>query len=100
MLLNQVCPTLEKTPQRCVSVFKAFLFCDSDILYNSLVNSGNQSQANALLGIQLATYLILVLSTIGIKVILHVLNKGKNLDGKLFSRFSLIIKNVPLYYQL
>jgi hypothetical protein len=48
----------------------------------------------------LATYLILVISTIGIKVILHIVNRGRNLDGKLFSRFSLVIKNVPLYYQL
>ena len=100
MLLNQVCPTLVGTKKHCAAVFGVFYFCDSEDLYNVLASQGNQGQANALLGIQLATYIILVLSTIGIKVILHVLNRGRNLDGKLFSRFSLIIKNVPLYYQL
>lgn len=67
MLLEQVCPTLVGTPYRCAVVFKNFLFCDSDILYNTLVNNGNEGQANALLGIQLATYLILVFATIGIE---------------------------------
>jgi hypothetical protein len=100
ILLDQVCPTLEGTHTHCAAAFGAFYFCDSELLYNTLVSQNNQGQANALLAIQLATYLILVIATIGIKVILHVLNKGRNLDGKLFSRFSLIIKNLPLYYQL
>lgn len=100
ILLNQVCPTLAGTHARCGKVFGVFYFIDGNLLYENLVNTGNENQANALMGIQLATYIILVLATIGIKIILHVLNRGSNLDGKLFSRFSLIIKNVPLYYQL
>jgi hypothetical protein len=100
MLLDQVCPTLVGTKDHCASTMGVFYFCDTETLYNTLVANGNQNQATVLQGIQLATYLILVIATIGIKVILHVLNKGRNLDGKLFSRFSLMIKNIPLYYQL
>jgi len=100
MLLDQVCPTLVGTRDHCASTMDVFYFCDTKTLYNTLVANGNQTQATVLQGIQLATYLILVIATIGIKVILHVLNKGRNLDGKLFSRFSLMIKNIPLYYQL
>jgi len=44
---------------------------------------------------------VLIVATIGIKIYLQHLNADKiMLDEKLFSRFSLIIKNVPLYYQL
>lgn len=100
MLLDQVCPTLVGKPNHCAATMGVFYFCDTETLYNTLVASGNQGQATALESIQLATYLILVIATIGIKVILHVLNKGRKLDGKLFSRFSLMIKNIPLYYQL
>ena len=38
MLLEQVCPTLEHTKQRCALVFGVFWNCDSDILYTALVN--------------------------------------------------------------
>lgn len=51
--------------------------------------------------LQLTTYLVLVLATVGIKIFFQLVNKDKiSLDEKLFSRFSLVIKNVPLYYQL
>lgn len=51
--------------------------------------------------LQLATYLVLVLATVGIKIFFQLVNKDKiSLDEKLFSRFALVIKNVPLYYQL
>jgi hypothetical protein len=100
MLLNQVCPLLVGTPNHCAATMSVFYFCDTETLYNTLIATGNQSQATALQAIQLATYLILVIATIGIKIMLHFLNKGRNLDGKLFSRFSLMIKNIPLYYQL
>ena len=41
------------------------------------------------------------MATIGIKIFFQYINQDKiSLDEKLFSRFALIIKNVPLYYQL
>ena len=51
--------------------------------------------------LQFASYIVLVLSTVGIKIFFQLINKDRiSLDEKLFSRFSLVIKNVPLYYQL
>lgn len=100
LALERVCPTLSGPQHKCMAAFGVFLLCDSTILYNQLVVLGEETQANALLGIQLATYIFLVAATLGIKVILNYLNHGHDLDGKLFSRFSLILKNVPLYYQL
>lgn len=60
-----------------------------------------QKDAEILQYLQLASYLILVIATIGIKIFFQYINQDKiSLDEKLFSRFALIIKNVPLYYQL
>lgn len=60
----------------------------------------SSTKANILEYMQLATYFILVLATLGIKIFLHILNQKTTLDEKLFSRFALIIKSLPLYYQL
>lgn len=100
MILEQVCPTLDGTPERCALVFGVFYNCDNQILYNTLVSQGNQSQADTLEYLQLAAYLIFVCGTIGVKVFLHLLGRKGSLDSTLFSPFALIIKNVPLYYQL
>jgi len=100
MMLNQACPTLDGTPQRCALVFGVFWNCDAQILYNALVAMGNPSQAETLQYLQLATYIILVIGTIGIKVFLHIIGQKSSLDATLYSPFALIIKNVPLYYQL
>ena len=56
--------------------------------------------ANAFQYLNLATFLILVIGTLGVKVLLHILGQRSDLDSKLFSHFALLIKNVPLYYQL
>lgn len=80
MILNQVCPTLEGTHQRCAVVFGVFYFCDMEILFNSLNNEGNTTQATILEYMQLATYFILVLATLGIKIFLHILNQKTTLD--------------------
>jgi hypothetical protein len=100
MLLEQTCPTLEGTKERCALLFGIFWNCDNSILYNQLVALGKQDQADTLEYLQLATYIILVIGTLGIKLFLHIIGKGTVLDEKLFSTFALIIKNVPLYYQL
>lgn len=101
-VLEQVCPTLEHSETPCTSALGGiFKFCDSDILFDTLNSQGKERTADILQYLQLATYLILVVSTICIKVFLQLINKDRiSLEEKLFSRFSLIIKNVPLYYQL
>lgn len=75
---------------------------DTSILYDQLENYMNKGKdAKILQYLQLTTYLVLILSTVGIKIFFQLINKDRiSLDEKLFSRFSLIIKNVPLYYQL
>ena len=100
MLLQQVCPTIDGTDDRCAHVFGLVWICDNAILHRVLVRQGRQLQANILQYLQLANYLILVVATLGIKIFLHILGKNTSLDEKLFSNFALIIKNVPLYYQL
>ncbi len=84
----------------CYSFF-GIKFCDSSILYQQLAIMNKQKYADILQYLQLATYIILVFGTVGVKVFLQSINKDKiSLEEKLFSRFSLIIKNVPLYYQI
>ena len=100
MMLEQVCPTLVGTPHRCALVFGIFWNCDNVILNETLISQGYPNKANILEYLQLANYLILVIATLGIKVFLHILNQKTDLDDKLFSNFALIIKGVPLYYQL
>jgi hypothetical protein len=100
MLLNQVCPTLEGTSDACSHIFGGLYICGHAILWDAMINSGRETDATILLYLQMTTYILLVLATIGIKVFLFFLNKSTNLDEKLFSRFALLIKNVPLYYQL
>lgn len=51
-----------------------------EILFNTLNNEGNTTQATILEYMQLATYLILVLATLGIKIFLHILNQKTTLD--------------------
>ncbi len=100
MLLEQICPTLVHTSQKCALVFGVFYFSDVSAIHSTLESQGNTGQSHTLIYLQLATYLILVAATIGVKVLLHILYNRTPLDEKLFSRFSLLIKNVPLYYQL
>lgn len=100
MILEQVCPTLNGTHERCALVFGVFWNCDNQILYNTLVSQGNQNQADTLQYLQLAAYIILVCGTIGVKIFLHILGQKGHLDATLYSPFALIIKNVPLYYGL
>lgn len=76
-------------------------FLDPDILYQQLDKMGKGGDADVLQYLQLATYVVLVLGTVGMKIFFQLINKDRiSLDEKLFSRFSLVIKNVPLYYQL
>jgi len=52
-------------------------------------------------GLQLASYLILVIATLCIRLFFQAINRSSiGVDDKLYSRFSIIIKGVPLYYQL
>lgn len=76
-------------------------FLDTNILYKQLEKMGKGGDADILQYLQLATYVVLVLGTVGMKIFFQLVNKDRiSLDEKLFSRFSLVIKNVPLYYQL
>jgi hypothetical protein len=48
--------------------------------------------------LQLVSYLVLIIATIGAKIWLQHLSHNKiSGNNKIFSRFALIIKNVPLY---
>jgi hypothetical protein len=105
LIIEKVCAHIEATYPRnseyiCTTFF-GIKFCDSSIIYDQLTAMGMSRQGEILQYLQLATYLILVIATVGIKIFFQMINKDKiSLDEKLFSRFSLIIKNVPLYYQL
>ena len=108
LLIKRVCTYVEDHYQRipennalfCSSFF-GIRFCDSSILKSQLSAMGKEQEWEILEYLQLATYLVLVLATVGIKIFFQLVNKDKiSLDEKLFSRFALVIKNVPLYYQL
>jgi hypothetical protein len=51
--------------------------------------------------LQLTSYLILIVATIGAKIWMQHLSHNKIAgNNKIFSKFALIIKNVPLYLQI
>jgi len=107
MVIEEVCAYIKETynpidhPDLICYSFFGIKFCDSSILYQQLPLMHKQKYADILQYLQLATYIILVFGTVGVKVFLQSINKDKiSLEEKLFSRFSLIIKNVPLYYQI
>ena len=102
-LLEKVCPYLPAKPlgQGCTEAFTIFKFCDSQKLYQKLEELGWITEAHAFEALEITSYIVLIAATVGIKVLLQKVNQNKvSLDEKLFSRFALLVKNVPLYYSL
>ncbi len=57
--------------------FLGLKFCETSLLYGQLVNMNLSKNAEILQYLQLAAYLILVITTIGIKIFFQFINKDK-----------------------
>ena len=65
-----------------------------------LNENGEGSLASALLFLQLSSFIYLIIVTIGVKWWMIRLNKKMLKEEKVYSNFSLMIKNIPKFYQL
>lgn len=59
------------------SEFVGIKFLDSSILYDQLNRMGRSRDGDILQYLQLVTYLVLVLSTVGIKIFFQLINKDR-----------------------
>lgn len=80
IILNQVCPTMVGTPNQCAHVFDLLYICSHDALWTAMTSSGRQSDAEVLLYLQMSTYFLLVVATLGVKIFLFLLDKKSGLD--------------------
>lgn len=102
-ILEIACPILENglLAFRCQKMFGMLKFCDSELLYTTLLGNGNNTLAEIFSYLQLLAYLLLAMATIGIKIWLqHVNHHRISQEEKVLSRFALILKNVPRSYQI
>ena len=57
--------------------------------------------ADVFLWLQLIAFLYLILATIGMKWFLHYINAKKVVkEDKVYAQYSLMIKNIPLFYHI
>ncbi len=97
-ILETVCKNKEA---ECTTFLFVFRFCEAKIIHQILINQGQSLQATLFIATQMSAFIIIILMTIGIKVWLHYLNSNKvEREEKIYSRFSLILKNIPGFYNI
>lgn len=71
---------------KCVTFLKIIKFCDTNIMVNVLISRGNTSLALALVYLELAAFVYLIIATIGMKWWLLRLNSKKIVkEDKIYS---------------
>lgn len=86
---------------KCVAFLKFIKFCDTHIIVNALLERGDTSLAYAMVYLELTTFVYLIITTIGMKWWLLRLNSKKIVkEDKIYSEFSLMIKNIPKFYDI
>ena len=72
-----MCPLLPASPEHggCVTFLNFFKICDSQIFFNGLINIGQEVQAYVFEGLSLLSYILLIIATIGIKVLIQNINQ-------------------------
>ena len=96
--LELVC---QQESAKCQSFLVVFKFCDTSIMFDTLNDLGEYTLATVLVYMELFTFVYLIVATIGMKWWMIRLNNKKIVkEEKVFSNFSLMIKNIPKFYQL
>lgn len=109
-VLETVCPLIHaeyfNDPEAlleygCQEFLKVFKLCDAKIIYSFLNRNGRYATGFIFFYMQLFSFVYLIATTIGMKLWLQKTNSKKILkEEKVYSYFSLMLKNIPTFYQI
>lgn len=86
---------------RCQDFIAVFKICNTRIIMDTLNCRKEYVKAAVFFYLQFFSYVYLIAATIGMKVWLKVVNaRHIEKEEKLYSLFSLMLKNIPKYYTL
>ena len=85
----------------CPTFLWIFRFVPVNVIYNTLIKLQQNTLAEVFFWLQLGAFLYLIIVTIGMKWFLQYVNTKKVIkEDKIYAQYSLMIKNIPLYYQI